>query len=199
MQSESRREKIVRYLTESRAEMQLEPLDAKRLQAGVDAWLSRLDCVPDSALDDCYVLAMENHTTRTAVIPQELREAWKSVRNRSEMIPSHRDQKCPLGCSEAGFIVVDFVGESLNEYGSVIRYKGYTYAKPCPYHRMPLSKEKNDELMRQGGPAIERRETMDVKNGPLMNRDEFSGPSTWKSASSVAPKLPEFDDDEPPF
>lgn len=199
MSYEHRDEKVLRYISESRAEMQLEPLDGVRLKAAVKTWLDRLDRIPDSALDECYALAMERHTRRQAVIPQQLLESWTSVRMKPEMVPTKPKKECPLGCSEAGFIIVDAHGKPLIEYGSNMRYEGYTYVKSCPYHRQAGIGESVTQELRNAGPVVEKLETSHVPSKGYAGAE----PSGWKAAgavaAAVAPTPKSENEDGPPF
>lgn len=134
--SETREQKIAQMIKASRAEFQLEPLDNNRLAAALEQWMERLRAIPTSWLRRCYEVAMETHTKREALIPQELLTAWGHIQNEvaiasvDDVREVFKEKLCPFWCSEAGIITVDNQG---NRPAS--NYNGYTYAKACPIHR----------------------------------------------------------------
>lgn len=131
---ERRQDRITRYITDSRAEMQLPPMAERALGATTQQWLDRLRWIPDEYLDQCYQMAMDSHSARVALMPKELQQQWQIISAR----PGFRDKQqpaekhCPIyHCSIAGWTIVNSEGETQDDFGTA----DYLYAKPCPIHR----------------------------------------------------------------
>lgn len=113
--------------------MQLELLDLEVLTLATRQWLERIHMIPDAWLERCYQVAMNNHTQREALIPQELTRAWDGIQGEVALLGADESMErpgklCRYGCSEAGFYIVEGDGSSDNP-------AGFTYARCCPIHR----------------------------------------------------------------
>lgn len=113
--------------------MQFGPLEVKLHNQAVQEWLERTRFIAEEYLDECYQMAMDNHATRSPLIPRELYEQWSILRQRGAgKLSEKREKTCRYWCSEGGWIIVDADGVPVP---SDFRRPEYTYAKPCPDHR----------------------------------------------------------------
>ena len=109
---ETRPQKMSRYISSSRAELQFGPLEARLHNAAVNEWLERTRFIAEEYLDECYQMAMDNHATRSPLIPRELYEQWGILRQGGAGKPRERqDKTCRYWCSEGGWIIVDADGQ----------------------------------------------------------------------------------------
>lgn len=199
---ESRRQKLVRFITGSRAELQYGLIEVKALDMIVDQWLTRLRSIPDEHLDACYQSAMDSHSTRSPLLPKELLAAWATVRQgptfRSK--GEHRERTCKWGCSAEGWITVNAAGDVLVGMSAEDQFQGrkeYLYVRPCPEHR-PQGIPKADAAPHCNGewPRLRGRPTSFVPEQKPV-RVKVEG---WKTPEEVAekilPPMPEPEEDD---
>lgn len=194
----NRREQIEAYVVDSRAELQFGPMNDRALGATTEQWYDRLRFIPDDYLGECYRLAMDNHGTRSPLLPKEIVDQWHVVSAR----PGFRDKRvaqektCPNFCSSAGWYIVDSEGVMQKDFGSA----DYLYAKPCPIHRPQGFRR--DPHSGEMGPRLTRPETMDQRDHPDRPAASVEG---WGQAGKVARDVleqlppPPPDDDIIPF
>lgn len=156
---ETRQQKISRFISSSRAEMQFGPLEANLHNSAVREWLDRTRTIAEEFLDECYQMAMDIHATRSPLIPRELYDQWLILRQRGLGKRSEREEKtCRFWCSDDGWIIVDFNGDTVRETYKV--NLDYTYAKPCPDHRLKGVRFDGRDPLTSGLPRPQRVETM---------------------------------------
>src|SRR5687768_16049606 len=109
---ERRQDRITRYVTDSRAEMQLPIMAERALGATVQQWVDRLRFIPDEVLDQCYQMAMDAHTTRNPLIPKEVQDQWQILRQRgiTGRPRINEEKRCEFWCSQDGWIITDAGG-----------------------------------------------------------------------------------------
>lgn len=180
---ETRQQKMSRYISDSRAELQFGPLEVRLHDSAVRQWLERVRFIPDDYLDECYQMAMDNHGTRSPLMPKELYDQWQILRQRGVTGRPRVDEekRCEFWCSQDGWIITDAGGVVQIGYPKKVEY---LYAKPCPVHR-PNGFKRND----QAAPwcagdwprvrAIESLHVPVVKSGAPVVED-------WSNAGSVA-------------
>jgi hypothetical protein len=178
---ETKRQKVSRYISDSRAEFQLQVLETVAHDAAVDQWLERLRYVPIEQLDECYCKAMENHGRRQPLIPKELLDVWQQIRTQPGFKQSHFDETklCEFWCSSSGWILVNFDGDVVKEPSA---YSEPLYVKPCPHHRpqgLPVNPQASTFK------RIRKLETMDRPSKPTAPQPAAE-PTTWKTAAAVA-------------
>lgn len=128
--SETREQMLMRLISESRYEMQLSALAPRELEATMKVWMRRLGPIPDDRLQRCFDVAMERHSTRTALIPGKVLEAWLMVRGEIEDAQRFQEREsCPCACSADFWITVDEYGDPTTNFNQPV------FAKACPIHR----------------------------------------------------------------
>lgn len=176
---ENKQQKVVRFISDSRAELQLPLMEARLLDRTAETWLSRLHYVPIEHLDECFSMAMENHNSRSALIPKELLDQWHVIRNRPgfDKREPKEEKRCAYWCSEASWIIVDASGAVLHEppKDPAIR----TYVKPCPIHRQQGYKVLPNA---EKGKAVARLET---SHQPATGYASQPTPG-WNSVAQIA-------------
>jgi hypothetical protein len=126
-----REKTLMRLISESRYELQLSALGNRELEATMKAWIRRLSAIPDEHLQRCFVLTLERHTTRSAIIPAQLLDTWAQLREELDAIARQHGERepCDYACSFEGWITVDAQGRIWT--GG----EGMTFSKACPIHR----------------------------------------------------------------
>lgn len=188
---ETRKQRMVRYVSDSRAEMQLQPLDPRVLERTVEQWMERIRWIQDEHLDECYQVAMDNHSVRTPLMPKELIDAWTLIRQRPGF--SARQQKrerlCQWGCSADGWITVDAGGDALIAMSTDASYqirKEYLYIKPCPEHRSTGIPGADHAAPHCSGDWPRVRTRPGAEKPPTEARGVVAG---WQSLGAVVTKL----------
>lgn len=187
----SRREQIEGYVVDSRAELQFGSLSDRALGAATEQWYERLRFIPDDYLGECYRLAMDNHATRSPLIPKEIVDQWRIISARPGFRdkPIRQEKTCPHFCSSAGWIIVNAQDEMQKDFGS----KDYQYAKPCPIHRPQGVRLDPHSPM---GPRLVRPETTDQRSIGYGGQDVEG----FKSVGQVVKEIiPEQYQEEIPF
>lgn len=199
---ENRRQKVVRYISGSRAELQYPPMDAKQLEMTIDQWITRLRRIADEHLDECYQMAMDNHATRSPLLPKELIDAWGVIRQRpgyNSHSGEKRERLCRWNCSADGWVTVDADGNlyvSLSEDDQYGTRKEYLYVKACPDHRPAGIPQAPHAAPQCPGEWPRLRSRPGAERPPSGKPKAVGG---WKSLGDVAEQIaPTFETPEPP-
>jgi len=170
---------IEAFIMDSRDELQLSTLNDEAFTRTVRQWLERLRYIRSEHLNECYRLAMENHSTRAPLIPKELLDAWHQMRKQPGFTqPEFQQQKlCEFWCNTDGLILVDFDGKIVMEPSSK---NDMLYVMACPHHRpQGLSVSSHHSSF----PKVRKYLTTDVPSKP---QPKAAPLPDWKSAGETA-------------